>query len=142
MTDAAPAAGGNKVVGAESAPAISAVLIVSALQDTYGLLVQHEGWWELTPNIFTLAGFALFFGLRRLNTAAGSPLDVETAALFVASHPSDDKAEVAADLRRMAQPWRRRRAGPASWLLPALCIAVLAATFLYAVIHAAGQIQP
>jgi hypothetical protein len=142
MTDAAPAAGGNKVVGSESAPVISAVMIVSALHDLWGLFVEHWQWWKLSDNIFLLAGFALFFGLRRLNTAAGSPLDVETAALFVASHPSDDKAEVAADLRRMAQPWRRRRAGPASWLLPALCIAVLAATFLYAVIHAAGQIQP
>jgi hypothetical protein len=90
-------ASGNKVVGSESAPLVTAALIVAALQDGWQLLVDHEAFWPLTPNIFTLAGFALFFGLRWLNTAAGSPLDVE-----VAKARRETATAIARDIRQKA----------------------------------------
>lgn len=130
---APPSPGGNKTVGAESAPVITAVLIVSALQDTYGLLVQHEGWWELTPNIFTLAGFALFFGLRRLNTAAGRPLDVEAAENARGIFPIPPAGAEATP-----------RAAPPGWpLVPgAVLLVAIAAGCTYAAMQAAGWIRP
>jgi hypothetical protein len=88
----------RKVVGSESGPAVTAVFLAAALQDLWGLLVEHEGFWPLTNNIFTLGAMGLFFMFRKVHP---DPSPLVAAARVVREHPSDSKEDVARAIERM-----------------------------------------
>lgn len=78
-TDPPALATGAKVVGSEGPPVITSVLVIAALTDGWQLLVDHLHFWPLSPNLFTLAGFALFFLLRKDSSGFGRAMPEATA---------------------------------------------------------------